>query len=120
MSTVFALLILLTFSHSLVGGLLMAGLCLAILVTIAYTDRNLFDGTVKRNFLILSILVILIAVVMGASASRPAPSQFNVAGFFTQLGEPWGWFTLLGFTLANLLWQYSEAQSPKPLGIEPV
>lgn len=109
LNTVFALLVHKAFERSGSGGLLTALICIGIMLTILLTDRRIFEGWVKGVAVIGSIAVVggvLLFNLPTANLSDPLP---DIPGLFKQISEPWGWFTLLGFTITNIAWQFSDS-----------
>jgi Na+/proline symporter len=109
LSIVFCLLLSATYRTNPSDGLLMSFLCTVMLLSIMLCDRRLFDGRIKFASLALSLVLVL--SVSAANFPDLSDLQFRtaLAGPFQQILQPWGWFTLLGFTLTNLVWQFSDS-----------
>lgn len=110
-TAVFAILIDRTFERSAFDGLLMSLLCLAIFVTILIYDRKIFDGNVKLVSLIACIGIILWVGVAGVMKFNNYNVETTIPGLFAQVSEPYGWITLLGFTITNVLWQFADSST---------
>jgi len=109
LSGVFAYLLDLTYRSSASDGLLMSGLLLAILLILIGFDRRILDGKIKLFALIISAGLIAGVTVSHIAAGLGPLAASTLPGPLHQVSESWGWFTLLGFTVTNLFWQFADS-----------
>jgi Na+/proline symporter len=109
LSVVFTVLIHKAFSVSSTGALLMAAICIGIMLIILIADRRIFDGHIKGWAVVASLIMLVSVVVLNTPKINFSDSLPQIPGVFKQLSEDWGWFTLLGFTITNLAWQFSDS-----------
>jgi len=107
---IFSYLIPKSFSTSPVSAIYVSLLMLGLFAALIWMNQGIQNRLVIKISLLLSFLIILFTAMVSFQAP---PSFFDfaqvqIAGPFRQVSEPWGWFTLLGFTILNLLWQFCD------------
>ncbi|MGA7794939.1 MAG: hypothetical protein WCA19_18015, partial [Candidatus Acidiferrales bacterium] len=105
----FAYLIPKSFATSPISAICVSSLMLGLFGALMLCNRGLQNRLVVRlsifgSFCILAVTTIL-SFRMPVSLSL---SDLRIPGPFQQVSEDWGWVTLLGFTLVNLLWQFCD------------
>jgi hypothetical protein len=105
---VFLMLFYVLFLRGRVGLLSIAVPTVAVYLGIAFCSGKSFRGaSVAAHFAWVVLLI-----TASALAYLSPPESFSDAnlpnGLLSQVKEPFGWVTLLGFTLANAIWQFSD------------
>jgi len=103
-------------------GLIVSLLAAAVYGILLVEELRREPGGVKSVFLILSVLLLSGSVLYSLQGPATGWFESNVPGPWTQLSEDYGWVTLLGFTLLNLLWQFCDSsgfQRIRSLSITP-
>jgi hypothetical protein len=117
LALVFAYLLQETFRADVTTGLILSVLCLTIYFTLLVCGRNTNEGLVKPGALIVGIAIFVFIIVNGfTNYSSSSSSSINIYGLFKQVSEPWGWVTLLGFTLLNIAWQFCDNSNFQRIG----
>jgi Na+/proline symporter len=107
---IFSYLIPKSFSASPISAIYVSTLMLALFGALMWMNHGIRNRLIVKVSLLLSFAIIFFTVIF----SFKAPVSFfdfehvQIAGPFRQLSEPLGWFTLLGFTILNLLWQFCD------------
>lgn len=106
---VFAYLLPKSFAFAPLGGLTVAILMLALYGALIWYNHGLNNRPVVRISLLISFFILLGTTILSFKLPTSASSaNFQIYGPFHQLAEPWGWVTLLGFTVVNILWQFCD------------
>lgn len=103
---------LLTKSFAINGtdGFLFAVLCISLYAFLVYRDLQTSIFLYSLVVLVGSLFLLLLVSVNGI-LKTPSYSSLTIGGPLEQLLEPGGWITLFGFTILNLLWQFSDASN---------
>lgn len=112
-AVVFAYLVPPAISKNLPTGLLVWLVTVSIYLLIHHRMRAGASSNLVRVSLRLSILIMVASILFAApwNSNQPLSQPLLIGGPLKQILEPWGWFTLLGFTIANLLWQFGDSSN---------
>jgi Na+/proline symporter len=91
-----------------------SAVCVALLIALVFGALFWCNRGHRNRFIVqISVLagLLIVLVVAYVSFRRPDlanPGDVMIAGPFRQVSERWGWVTLLGFTIINVLWQFCD------------
>jgi hypothetical protein len=109
---IFSYLLHNSFAFSAGNGLSLALLMLFLFGVLLYSNRAARNRIVVQAALSIGFCLLLATTILSFSQlSLITLSNVTIPGPFTQLREQWGWFTLMGFTILNLLWQFCDSSN---------
>lgn len=98
-----------SFLHSAEGAICVATMMLSLFGILFWFNKGSQNWPIVKWSMSSSFVVILITLIV--SWETPTFSRFmdvDIPGPFEQVKQTWGWFTLLGFTILNILWQFCD------------
>jgi hypothetical protein len=98
MAIVFSYLIPLAYANNPSNATIVSLITVCLFATLLYLNNFSEDGLLKTVCLGGALAAVSIASAYGL-LRYGAGTSFSIPGPFKQVSEPWGWFTLLGFTL---------------------
>ena len=116
LSVVFSYLLNKSFQVDVLTSTILAVLCIIIYLALLYAGRNTNEGIIKPGSLIFGTVILLFIAVKGISSSSASTESVNIYGMLKQVSEPWGWVTLLGFTVINIVWQFCDNSNFQRIG----
>lgn len=116
LSIIFAYLLRLTFQVDVATGSILSVLCIVIYLALLIAGRNTNEGVIKPGSLIVGIVIFVFIAGDGVFNSAATTSSINIYGLFKQVSEPWGWVSLLGFTVINIAWQFCDNSNFQRIG----
>lgn len=116
LAIIFYYLLHLTFLVNPFTGAVLCALCIIIYFCLLIAGRNTNEGLIKPASLIIGIILFIYSMIDGLSNTSLNVFFLDIHGLFKQITEPWGWFTLLGFTLINIVWQFCDNSNYQRIG----
>ncbi len=106
---IFSYLLTKSFIFSPLSGICVAALMLALFIALFWFNRGDRNRLIVQLAIMAAIFILVVATVTSFRAPDTfAADQIEIEGPFHQLKEAWGWVTLLGFSIVNLLWQFCD------------
>lgn len=116
LAIVFAYLLQVTLRVDVTTGIILSILCLIIYLSLLVAGRNTNEGVIKPGALIVGVVIFVFLTIKGITSYSSTSSSINIYGLFKQVSEPWGWVTLLGFTVINIAWQFCDNSNYQRIG----
>ncbi|WP_415910041.1 hypothetical protein [Oleiharenicola sp. Vm1] len=108
---VFCLLLPNVVARSGLTGILLWIISTALYAVLFFYSRGDRSTPLVRLSLVISLFIIVTAGLFYKPWQGNMSAGVDIEGLFKQLLEPYGWVTLLGFTLANILWQFADGSN---------
>jgi Na+/proline symporter len=110
LSIVFSFLISKSFIASPSTAIVLLAAICAIYLAIFIVGWNTNEGIVKPGSLVAGFFIMLIPSISQAvnAMSTFQIQSIRIEGISKQIGEPWGFVTMIGFAIINLAWQFCD------------
>lgn len=99
-----------SFSVAYVDALVVCSLIAIVLAILLLEDIKQQNFGAKFKLLLTGAAIYIFFAIQGAisSGANITGAEYSIPGLLTQLIEPYGWVTLLGFTVINVGWQFCD------------